>query len=318
MKKSRIWIVLFLFVTSVYAASDNKQVQKGKEAFGKREYAKSITIFKKLIESDPEQGDYFVFLGAAYCKNGQFKEAVDACQKSLNLPHAKEWENLSWTILAEANEELGRFDAAISSKKKSIELDPNSSDNFAGLSKLYNDNQQNDEAITAAKRAIELKPDAWFAFYNLGVAYGRKEQYAEAIEALKKAIEIEPKEIRVYAAMAFFFAEQGDYAEAIEAYKKAIEAAGSTKTQDVIKAIENVGWWDTNHGREFMRAGDHQNYVDHAWFEIIPDPTRPEGFRIGESGHLKMHDFMLPEKEALNWDHTLSAWIKAHPEVMGK
>jgi hypothetical protein len=31
-----------------------------------------------------------------------------------------------------------------------------------------------------------------------------------------------------------------------------------------------------------------------------------------------MFDFMLPEKEALNWDNTLSAWIKAHPEVKGK
>ncbi len=163
----------------------------------------------------------------------------------------------------------------------------------------------------------------WDVTYTLGSKIARTttaEHYADFVFNHPISEEYE-KEFKAKYGADQFKMYQGHAAptfNSIFLYKKAIEAAGSTKTQDVIKAIENVGWWDTNHGREFMRAGDHQNYVDHAWFEIIPDPTRPEGFRIGESGHLKMYDFMLPEKEALNWDNTLSAWIKAHPEVKGK
>ena len=163
----------------------------------------------------------------------------------------------------------------------------------------------------------------WDVTYTLGAKIARTltaEHYADFVFNHPISEEYE-KEFKAKYGADQFRLYQGHAAptfNSIFLYKKAIEAAGSTKTQDVIKAIENVGWWETNHGKEFMRAGDHQNYVDHAWFEIIPDTTRPEGFRIGESGNLKMYDFMLPEKDTLNWDNILSAWIKAHPEVMGK
>ncbi len=222
MKKSWILIIPIIFVMiSGYAWSN--QVLRGMEAYYKGEYSKAISCFKKETELNPQGGDYFKWLGAAYYKNGQYQEAVDACKKSLNLPLAKDSGYMSWDFLSEAYDKLGQMDLAISSRKKAIELTPDNSDGFVKLSGLYHKNKQYDEEITAAKRAIELKSDNDVAYNNLGSAYGMKKQYDEAIKALKKAIEINPKISEAYDWMGYIFKEQNAYNEAVTAYKKAIE-----------------------------------------------------------------------------------------------
>ncbi len=218
MKKSWILIFLFLFAMASYAASS---WEKGKKAYDKGEYGEAISYFLQAAEA-AQQGDYFRWLGVAYYKNGQFQEAVNACKQALTLAHAKDSEWESWLWLAEAQEKLGLYDAAIPSWKKYVELKPDDSTGFARLSQVCGWNKQYDEAITAAKRAIELKADNARAYYCLGYAYRMKKQYDQALQFDKKAIEIDPAGSLYPYEMGHVFYVKDEYAEAVDAYKKAL------------------------------------------------------------------------------------------------
>jgi len=206
---------------NAYAASP---WQKGKKAYDKKEYDMAIYYFKKAIESAPQDGDHFRWLGHAYYRNGQYRDAVGAFKQALNLPHGKNAEHESWDFLIKAYEKLGQTDSIISFREKYVENQPTDYSGFIKLSELYIKNIQYDKAIMAAKRAIELRSDYADAYKNLGVAYGRNNQYNEAIRAYKKAIEIDPKMSLDNAQVGFFLMEQNAYAEAVGAYKKVIEA----------------------------------------------------------------------------------------------
>ena len=228
MKKSWILLVIIILAVSGCMANDPLyQYLKGIEVYNKGEYGEAVSYFERAAELDPQGGDKFRWLCYAYYEKGQYQKAVDAGKKAVNLPHSKEVEWQTWYSIGLAYAALGQIDSAISSKKRSIELKPDESDSFLGLSILYIRKKQYDEAITAAKRAIELKPDNAMAYNNLGAAYGMKKQYDEAIKALQKAIEIDPKMSDAYDWMGRFLLEQNAYNEAAEAYKKGIEAAPS-------------------------------------------------------------------------------------------
>jgi len=221
MKKSLILLILVFFVTSAYAASAMSQWQKGKKAYDKHAYGEAIYYFKKAAEAEPQNGDFFRWLGGAYHLNSQYQHAIGAFKQSLTLLYGKNTESYSWDGLSAAYEKSGQLDSAISSRKKSIELLPNDSDNFSVLSRLYISNKQYDEAITAAKRAIELKSDNDYAYFLLGYAYRKKKQYGESFAALKKAIEINPARAINFVDMGELFYEIEDYDQAIKAFTKA-------------------------------------------------------------------------------------------------
>lgn len=177
-----------------------------------------------------------------YSETGQYEKAVKSCEEALRM-----WQPVQRTAygdinalledslmfegkavwvgrLCDAYEHTGQFGHAIEVIKQWVTADnPNDSDGFAILARLYRVNKQYEEAITAAKRAIELKPDNDSAYSNLGHAYGMKKQYDEAIKALQKAIEINPANALYRKQVGALFIDTEDYAKAIEAYKKAVE-----------------------------------------------------------------------------------------------
>jgi tetratricopeptide (TPR) repeat protein len=221
MKKNLTLIVLLFFVASAYAASAMKLWQKGKNAYDKKEYSEAISYFKKSAEADPQDGETFRWLGHAYYENRQYQDAVDALKQAVSLPHNKEVEQESWLWMSEGFRQLGQWDAAISSRKKYIELKPEDDNGFLVLANLYNWNEQFDEAITAAKRAIELKPDNAYANYCLGYGCRMKKQYDEAFDAIKKAMAIDPANGLYFYEMGNLFWVKKDYSGALEALKKA-------------------------------------------------------------------------------------------------
>ncbi|MCI0469248.1 MAG: tetratricopeptide repeat protein, partial [Nitrospirae bacterium] len=253
-----------------------------------------MSYFKADTEFNPQNGDKFRWLGAAYYRNGQYQEAIDACKKSLNLPHnGFAWE--SWDFMSLAYSALGQIDSAISARKKSIELKPDNSDSFVTLARLYRENKQYDEAITAAKRAIELKPDNDSAYISLGFAYGVKKQYDEAIKALKKSIEINPKDSTNYDLMGHFLMEKNAYNEAVEAYKKGIEAAASNPDlrESLAIAYYRMGRYDdaiafVNKAIELQTStGIGINYAIESGYPVVKEvmeagPAKKAGILAGD------------------------------------
>jgi tetratricopeptide (TPR) repeat protein len=228
MRILRALLVPILLVMSIHAASAESQwiknFKKGREAFEKDQYGKAIPYFKKAADLEPGDGDLFRWLGIAYFRNGQFQEAVAACEQALSLPHYKRWEYQSWEYLAFAQAALGQFASAVSSQNKALELNATNPDSFTYLAVYLWRNEQNDEAITTAKWVIELKPDSYPGYVILGGAYFNKQLYDEAIEAFDKAISINPKDPwGTYGEWGLCYYSKDDYVKAVWGLNKYAE-----------------------------------------------------------------------------------------------
>jgi tetratricopeptide (TPR) repeat protein len=220
------WIALAtvcLILSSLAAQSSLGLVYKGMLAWQKNDFKTAISYFKRAVDENPDDGDTIKLLGMAYYNDGQYREAIEALNRSLNATHKKDTEDQSWMYLALAQDKLGFGDTALSSCQKAIECSPRNAGYFAFLSHLYNSKEQYDEAITAAKRSIELGVSSHSGYDNLGYAYGKKREYGKALEAYKAAINIAPTIAHYPSEKGNLLSVMKEYAEAAKAYQKAVD-----------------------------------------------------------------------------------------------
>lgn len=84
-----------------------------------------------------------------------------------------------------------RFDEAIASGKKTLELDPLSVVNY-WVTDFYRQSRRFKEAITETSRAIEMNPNVYTARIVLANTYSDMGRHVEAIEEYKRAVAIAP------------------------------------------------------------------------------------------------------------------------------
>ena len=96
---------------------------------------------------------------------GQFKQVLDIIKILLSqYPNSY----LLYNLQGAANAGLGQLNAAISSYRKSIEINPNYADTFNNLGVALKKNSDIEAAINSFEKALELKPDHTEAFSNMG------------------------------------------------------------------------------------------------------------------------------------------------------
>jgi branched-chain amino acid transport system substrate-binding protein len=86
--------------------------------------------------------------------------------------------------------------------------------------------------------------------------------------------------------------------DAVYVYKNAIEKAKSFKVDDIRKAMEDLTI-DSPLGKKWIRAGDHQAYFNMPFYQIVPDPEGPIGWKVDWWTTLDGNEFTIPVEEAL-------------------
>lgn len=119
---------------------------------------------------------------------------------------------LNWAYLAKLNSDSVKYEEAIESYKKSVEIYPNYATSHLnwgsalfGLAMLDGDPGKLEEAIEKYKRAIDIYPKDAEAYFNWGNALvelakldGDSRKCEEAIEKYKEAIESDPKDAETH------------------------------------------------------------------------------------------------------------------------
>jgi tetratricopeptide (TPR) repeat protein len=75
-----------------------------------RDVARAVKLAKEAVRLAPQQGDYWNTLGVALCRAGEWKDALDAFEKSLELCDGGD--AYDWFFIAMAQWQLGRKDEA--------------------------------------------------------------------------------------------------------------------------------------------------------------------------------------------------------------
>ncbi|MEO0396081.1 MAG: tetratricopeptide repeat protein, partial [Cyanobacteria bacterium P01_A01_bin.137] len=122
---------------------------------------------QRATELDEKDAANWVSLGVVHHGLKQNESAIEALQKGLKI--SEEAYAVNW--LGATYKALKRYDEAISSYEKAIELDPSYATAHNNLGATYNDLKRYDEAISSYEKAIELDPSYATAHNNLGITY---------------------------------------------------------------------------------------------------------------------------------------------------
>ena len=221
--------------------------QKGRFSYAK-ELAKSIT------QQFPEKQIGWKILSALLKKEGNFHDALDATEKSLQLSpqdaethynlglilqeigrledaeqsytqaiklnpdSAKAYHNLALTI-----QKLGRLDEAKERFAKAIALEPHLPQAHNNLGNTLKKMGQLTEAESSYKNAIVVKPDYALAHNNLGLTQKKLRRFDEAKESFTKAIELKPNFAEAHNNLGNLFKTEGKLDQSITSLNRAIE-----------------------------------------------------------------------------------------------
>ncbi len=125
-------------------------------------------------------------LGYTYEQNKDYKKAIDAYQKAVDLDH----DNLdSIRGLAQNLLNDGQSEAALAQYKVIAESDPSDAQTYMRMAEIYRRNGKLDEAQECLKKASAVVPESLELKYNLAVIEDAQGKYDEAITLLTQLLQ---------------------------------------------------------------------------------------------------------------------------------
>ena len=183
------------------------------------------------------------------------KKAFMLAQKALSMDKA-DW--LSHCLMGSIYLLMRKYEEAISSGKRSVELAPNAAVAHALLGITLTYAGRVDEAIAQIKQAMRLDPfPAYYCYLTLGQCYSQKGQYEDAIAEFKKALQRAPNSPLIHASLAVNYTLAGREDEARASVAKTLELGPTISVNRMSKMAK---------------------YKNEAYKKLILDAMRKAGF----------------------------------------
>jgi tetratricopeptide (TPR) repeat protein len=207
-----------------------RQFDLALELENKGEYQKSIDLWEKLLEDDPDDPRMLTNLGAALAKSGRLEEAISSYETAL----ARNPQLLpAQTNLARALMAAGRMDEAIPRLRAVVERNPESWELHNTLGRALAIKRRFEPAAAEFAQAVQLKPDFVEARYYLGMSlYYLPGRARDALAAWRETLRLDPNCLPALDALARALAtaeaaEDRDGAEALKLAQRAAELSDS-------------------------------------------------------------------------------------------
>ncbi|MEH2453906.1 tetratricopeptide repeat protein [Nostoc sp.] len=192
--------------------------------------SQSETIWRKVLQIEPNNGKAYNNLGNALRRQGKLDAALAAHQKALELnPNDAE----AYVGIGNVLNAQGKLEEALASHNKALQINPNLAIAYNGLGIALNDQKKLDAAVAAYQKAIQLNPNLAQAYNNLGIALflSNHNKLDAAVAAFQKALTLPednsgtpptPHTV-AHSALGLVFQQQKKLKEAIEHFDKAEE-----------------------------------------------------------------------------------------------
>lgn len=222
-------------------ASSNTQLglaylQKAREVGDPAYYTKAEAVLKKALELDPKNVNAMGGLGSLALSRHQFAQGLEWGKKAQALQPNTAY---NYGVMGDALVELGRYDEAVQTVQKMVDLRPDVS-SYSRVSYLRELYGQYDSAIEAMQEAIQAAsgpiPEnrAWVT-YQLGNLYFNKGDLASAEKTYQEALDTLPDYVYALSGLGKIKAAQGDLEGALNIY------AGITKRMPLAEFIIEYG-----------------------------------------------------------------------------
>jgi tetratricopeptide (TPR) repeat protein len=189
--------------------------------------------------ADVRESDRYRALGLRYRKNGDFRESIEALEKSVKLNP----KNLSGRVILGWTQHLAKqSDAARATLEETVGIAPDHVPALNALGIVYLVAGDLPKAIATHEKAAKLKPDNEIAYYNLSLAYHRTGEFDRAIVNGKKAADLEPSNPHPLVALAMVYRDKGDRATATETYRRAIRLDNRYRQRWFLAHLSEAGF----------------------------------------------------------------------------
>jgi serine/threonine protein kinase/tetratricopeptide (TPR) repeat protein len=181
----------------------------------------------------------------------------------------------------------GRYEEAVESYKRALEVEPNLKITVTGLSWIYlNHLGEIDKAIELCQRQLVENEDAFRLYDCLGWAYLGKGDWPSAENAFEKAVELNPRWTLILFRLAHSYRLQGRYHEAIEILLSIPEInpdEANSAYYDIAAIYQLKG--DPSSARAYL-----QQYINEIDSLYKDDPENPDRLFCLSSASLRLGD----------------------------
>ena len=214
-------VACLLTITSqpIFSQEVDQLLREGVSAGNRGEFSAAETIFRQIINIDPNNADAYYNLGLAQYHQGKLDKAIANYQQAIELDpnYAKAYNGLGVALYYQ-----GKLEEAITNYQQSIELDPNYAKAYYNLGNALGKQGKLEEEIANYQKAIELDPIYAGAYNGLGIALSKQGKSEEAIASYEKAIELDPNYAGAYYNLGNALGKQGKLESAITNYRQAL------------------------------------------------------------------------------------------------
>ena len=188
---------------------------------------RAIGVVQAALAHDPDNADYYLYLGSFYEELERYDEALRIFQEGLRRDDKSA--RLHFRI-GVVYDKMGSRQDSISAIKAVLKLAPNDAEALNYLGYTYADMGINlDEAETLIQTALRLKPDDGYITDSLGWVNYKKGNYHQALKYLKKAVELVPEDPIILEHLGDVYLKLGDREKALKYYRLSLEKENKEK-----------------------------------------------------------------------------------------
>ena len=223
--------------------------------------ATAITLIKRALKISPNQHDFLCNLADILRESGQFKEAARVYQYVIQLqPESAEM----YTVLGLTLKDAKQFEGAVQAYHQAIRINPVYDDVYSHLGNVLQEQDKLEESIQAYHQAIALNLEHADIYNNLGNALQKQDKLEESIQAYHQAIALNSEHAEAHNNLGNALQKQDKLEESIQAYHQAIEI-----NPEYAQAFSNFG-------EVLRRQGEFQPAVRAYQKALETDPNYAE------------------------------------------
>ena len=271
--------------------------------FREKKFKDVINEGSNLILKTPDDSQILYILGLSYIELQDFINAEKYFEKLIKI---KKLPNIYYTY-GNIQKKLKKFDNAIDSFQKAINLNPNFSEAYNNLGNTKKIINKRVEAINHYKKAILIKEDNIEALINLSIILKENNNYEDLINVYKKILKLDNNNVKTIYNLGSAYLFLGDINKGRECFEKAIQIDKShvpslrnyvsitkiNKENKIFKKLEDIDLNNINNENKILL----NNALSKGYFDL--DNVK-KGFNyLNESNLIKKNisKFSIKEQE---------------------
>jgi serine/threonine-protein kinase len=186
----------------------------------------AVALLERAVALDANFSLAYAALGDAYLELYKAKHdpvhaarANDAVMRALQISPG---EAAGYYSLGNVQLVTGRYQEAVTSLRRSLELQPDDDETHRLLARVLAEGRDWDGAIAELETAIRIRPDYWRGYMQLGSVSYSAGRLPAALEAYRRASEMQPNDPAPWSGLGLIYQVRGDLSEAIGNYEHSV------------------------------------------------------------------------------------------------